>query len=203
MVTAGRPAGLRHLGRCDVWLDRRRRRQQQSKRFKRNVARITHDQQSEFEKTLKTYHDILSTASDDEIRWAGETYAFQAVKGSTFETKEDNLSAGIQIADVILWLYHQHHKNRPLPSGCQTLLQYVFSNGWETDFSFGGVEAAYIQNYLPILEAPIAPETLSRGQELVRQFEKDRLSSMAQYEVDGLAPFMRPKQLIRDDDILS
>ncbi|MGR9179723.1 DUF3800 domain-containing protein (plasmid) [Rhizobium leguminosarum] len=162
-----------------------------SKRFKRPVARITHDQQSEFEKTLKTYHDILSTASDDEIRWAGETYTFQAVKGSTFETKEDNLSVGIQVADVILWLYHQHHKERHLPLGCQSLLQYVFSNGWEADFSFAGVEAGYVQNYLPILEAPVAPETLARGQELVRQFEEARLSSMAQYEVDGLPPFMR------------
>jgi len=172
-----------------------------SKRFKKPVARITHDQQSEFEKTLKTYHDILSTASDDEIRWAGETYTFQAVKGSMFETKEDNLSAGIQVADVILWLYHQYHKKKPLPSGCQSLLQYVFNNGWEADFSFAGVEAGYIENYLPILEAPLAPETLARGQALVRQFEQARQSSMAQYEADGLPPFMRQtKQLTEDYD---
>ncbi|APG86352.1 hypothetical protein SAMCCGM7_pA0013 (plasmid) [Sinorhizobium americanum CCGM7] len=162
-----------------------------SKRFKRPVARITHDQQSEFEITLKTYHDILSTASDDEIRWAGETYSFQAVKGSTFETKEDNQSAGIQVADVILWLYHQHYKKKALPRGCQALLQYVFTNGWEADFSFAGVEASYIKNYLPILEGPIAPEALERGRELIRHYELARLSSMAQYEADGLPPFMR------------
>ncbi|WP_096764299.1 DUF3800 domain-containing protein [Rhizobium sophoriradicis] len=164
-----------------------------AKRFKRSVARITHDQQSEFETTLKMYHDILSTASDEEIRWAGETYSFQAVKGSTFETKEDNLSAGIQVADVILWLYYQHHKGKPLPPGCSALLQYVFSNGWEADFSFAGVEASYLQQYRPMLEGPIAPEVLQRGQELVRQFEQARLSSMAQYEADGLPPFMRER----------
>ena len=118
-----------------------------SKRFKRPVARITHDKQSEFQKTLELYHEMFSTASAEEIRWAGETHVFQKVVGSQFEVKEDSASPGIQIADIVLWLYHQFRKGKSLPQRCMAILGYVIENGWESDFSFDGVERTYIQTF--------------------------------------------------------
>lgn len=162
-----------------------------SKRLKRPVARITHDQQSEFGKTLKSFHELLSSASGDEINWAGEIHSLQAVKGSTFETKEDNFSAGIQIADVVLWLYNQFHRGRPLPDGCAAILNYVFANGWESDFSFSGVNASLEPAYRAKMAVALSDDALAANRELLAQCEKARQSSIAQYEVDKVPPFLR------------
>ena len=45
-----------------------------SKRRKKRVACITHDQQGEFEKTLRMFHELYANASAEQIKWAGETY---------------------------------------------------------------------------------------------------------------------------------
>ena len=162
-----------------------------SKRFKRPVARITHDKQSEFQKTLELYHEMFSTASAEEMRWAGETHVFQKVVGSQFEVKEDSASPGIQIADIVLWLYHQLRKNRSLPQGCMVILGYVLANGWESDFSFEGVQRTYIETYGKILATPLTPDQETEVRKMLDQAEKNRLSSMAQYKQDRLPPFMR------------
>ncbi|MBY5549108.1 DUF3800 domain-containing protein [Rhizobium leguminosarum] len=162
-----------------------------SKRLKRPVARITHDQQSEFEKTLKSFHELLSSASGDEINWAGEIHSLQAVKGSTFETMEDNFSAGIQIADVVLWLYSQYHRGKALPDGCAAILNFVFANGWESDFSFSGVNASLEPAYHAEMAVALSDDALAANRALLAQYEEARQSSMAQYEVDKAPPFLR------------
>ncbi|QIO54588.1 DUF3800 domain-containing protein (plasmid) [Rhizobium leguminosarum bv. trifolii] len=162
-----------------------------SKRLRRPVARITHDQQSEFEKTLKSFHKLLSSASGDEINWAGEIHSLQAVKGSTFETKEDNFSAGIQIADVVLWLYSQYHRGKPLPDACAAILNYVFANGWESDFSFSGVSASLEPAYRSKMAVALSDDALAANRALLAQYEEARQSSIARYEIDKMPPFLR------------
>jgi hypothetical protein len=162
-----------------------------SKRFKKPVARITHDKQSEFEKTLATWHSMFSNAAPDEIRWAGETYTLQKVVGSQFEVKEDSESAGIQVIDTVLWLYSQLRKSKPVPPGCLSLLTHVFANGWENDFSFKGVERTLLENYGDRMFGPISAEQESIARAALAEIEKARQKSMAQYQVDKLPPFMR------------
>lgn len=160
---------------------------------KKKVACITHDEQGEFEKALTMYHEMFSKASAEEISWAGETYSLSKVAESKFLMKSDNESSGVQIADVVLWLYSQFHKGKDLPPKCKELLAYVFANGWENDFSFSGVERAYIERYGPILDGSFEPtqEQMEYAQELLKVAEENRQKSMAQYEKDGLPPFMR------------
>ncbi|MBK8160419.1 MAG: DUF3800 domain-containing protein [Rhodospirillaceae bacterium] len=162
-----------------------------SKDRKTSVARITHDEQSEFERTLAACHKMFTNAPADEISWAGEKYSLQKVAGSTFEVKQDSNSAGIQISDVVLWLYSQFHKNRPLPEGCQSIIMYVMANGWENDFSFSGVERMLIQSYGKVFAEPLTPEQLTAAQDLLGKFEEAKTASMQQYERDQLPPFMR------------
>lgn len=96
---------------------------------KKRVARITHDQQAEFAKSLAMWHELFSNAAPDQIRGAGETYTLQRVVGSEFKVNEDALIAGIQVVDVVLWLYSQFRKQRPLPSKCTAIMEYVLSHG--------------------------------------------------------------------------
>jgi hypothetical protein len=167
-----------------------------SKRFKRPVARITHDQQSEFEKTLAIWHEMYSNASSEEVRWAGETYSLQKVVGSKFEVRSDPDSPGIQIADVVLWLYSQLKKGKDIPAGCTEIMDHVFAHGWESDFSFSGVHAMYIEKFGPILAKPLSEEKEKAVRAQLEELEKARLASMARYEKDGLPPFERERKSI-------
>jgi hypothetical protein len=164
----------------------------QSQRLKRPVARITHDEQSEFQRTLGAWHEMFSNASLEEVTWAGETFSMQRVVGSTFEVKVDEASPGLQVTDIVLWLYHQRRKERPLPDGCMAILDYVFENGWESDFSFAGVERTYLEKWRTIIDTPLSPEKEEESLQKRVKFERSRQQSMERYERDGLRPFMRP-----------
>jgi hypothetical protein len=83
-----------------------------SQRWKRKIARITHDEQNEFGRMLQSSHAMFSNAAPDVIEWAGERYTLQMAPGSQFVIKGDEESAGIQMADVALWLYSQSLKVR-------------------------------------------------------------------------------------------
>jgi len=165
--------------------------EEHSKRFKRSVARITHDRQSEFEQNLAAMHEMYSNASSEEVKWAGETYSMQRVVGSTFEVKEDGASAGIQMTDVLLWLYHQMWKGVDLPEQCYELVYYAYENGWHSDFSFDGVGKALDERYREMMEAPFPPELEAKAREMLVEAEKARQRSMDQYEIDLQPPFMR------------
>src|SRR5262245_43547403 len=52
---------------------------------------------------------------------------------------------GIQVSDVVLRLYSQFQKNKPLPPKCVAIVDYVRAHGWENNLSFAGVERSFIQ----------------------------------------------------------
>jgi hypothetical protein len=162
-----------------------------AKERKKRVARITHDQQNEFAKSLAMWHELFSNAAPDEIQWGGETYSVQKVVGSEFEVKADGLSPGIQVTDVVLWLYSQHQKQRPLPPKCSAIVDYVLSHGWESDFSFSGVEKSALKKFGPMFTTPLTPEQEKSARAWMEEAEKRRQASMAQYKRDRLPPFMR------------
>ena len=84
----------------------------------RKIVRITHDEQSEFSRTLNSWHEMFSNASPDALRWAGEEFSMRMVPGSEFTIKSDADSPGIQMADAALWLYAQSLKGKRLPPAC-------------------------------------------------------------------------------------
>ncbi|HEY6466067.1 MAG TPA: DUF3800 domain-containing protein [Candidatus Acidoferrales bacterium] len=162
-----------------------------AKQYKKRVARITHDQQTEFEKSLAAFHELFTTVAPDQIRWAGETFSLQKVVGSEFEVKADEKSAGIQVTDVVLWLYGQLRKQRELPTKCMAIVHYALMHGWESDFSFSGVDRMMQERYGAIFNTPITAEQEAQARQLLAKAEQNRLASMAQYEQDQLPPFMR------------
>ncbi len=159
------------------------------------VARITHDEQSEFARTLKVWHDVMSTAPPDEIRWAGETYSFQKVVGSQFAISADSSCAGVQVADVVLWLHLQRHKGRRLPDRCGRLMAHVYDHGWHHDFSLAGVDAEMTRRFGAMLSKPLDPQVEMAARGELAKLEKARRRSMARYEEDGIPPFMRREAL--------
>ena len=101
-----------------------------SKRWRRPLKKIIHDRQSQFEVSLAEWHKMHSNASDEPIHRPGETIIFQKVAGSTFEVSASNDSAGIQIADLILWLFRRRLSGNRLPPASERLLHYVFKKAY-------------------------------------------------------------------------
>lgn len=166
-----------------------------SKLWRKRVARITHDEQNEFGKSLGSWHGLFSNAAPDVIEWVGESYSLQWTPGSRFVMKPDVESAGIQMADVALWLYGQFLKGKELQGNCLRLLELILDRGWHNDFSFAGVEEAMMEQWGEVFFGPVESEKLVLAAEMLKQAEQRRLASMAQYEVDGLPPFARSQPI--------
>ena len=106
-----------------------------SKSWKRKIKRITHDRQSQFEATLAEWHQMMSNAPPDKIEMLGEAYALQKVAGSDFTVVASCESAGIQIIDLILWLFKRFVEGKVVPFHSARLLNYVMKKSWQSDFS--------------------------------------------------------------------
>lgn len=162
-----------------------------SKRWNRPSRKIVHDRQSQFEGSLAEWHRLFSNASDEPIHRPGETIVFQKVAGSTFEVSTSDDSAGIQIADLALWLLRQFLVGKSIPQGSRSILGYVFKKGFQHAFSFKGVGAQLEVVFSERMSQDIPPEALDAGRRLLQNQEKQRLELMALYEEDGLMPYER------------
>lgn len=162
-----------------------------SKMWKRPLKKIVHDRQSQFEGTLAEYHRLVSTASDEPIQIPGETVVIQKVAGSTFEISSSDSSPGIQIADLVLWLFRQFLAKKYIPAGAAGILGYAFKNGYQSDFSFQGAEEQIEKQYIEIMAKDISPAEMEAGQHILAKNEKRKQEMIALYEEDGLMPYER------------
>jgi hypothetical protein len=172
-----------------------------SKRWNRPLKKIIHDRQSQFESSLEEWHRLFSNASCEPIHRPGETIVLRKVPGSTFEVSSSDDSAGIQIADLTLWLFRQFLAGKELPEGSAALLSYVFKKGYQQDFSFRGVGAQVEVQLREIMEKDIPPEAMEAGRRLREEQEQLRQHLIAKYEEDGLMPYQRgPLKLVSPED---
>ena len=125
---------------------------------------------------------------------------FQKVAGSTFEVSASDDSAGIQIADLILWLFRQHLSGKRLPPASGRLLNYIFKKGYQSDFSFDGVGQQVEEQYRQIMVTELTPEMERAAQKMIADNEQHRHRMIAAYEEDGLMPYRRrPLKLVGED----
>ena len=108
--------------------------ERQSNVWRRPVEVIKHDRQHEFEPALKFWHEMYSNALDDVVQLPlGEKMVLRKVFGSRLEISSAEESAGIQIIDVILWLFARSLRGHVLPDGCQALLNYVYGRAYQDE----------------------------------------------------------------------
>lgn len=72
------------------------------------------------------------------------------------------------------------------------ILAFVLENGWESDFSFAGVERTYLEKWQTVIDTPLTLEKEEEAGQMLARLEQSRRQSMERYERDGLPPFMRP-----------
>ncbi len=162
-----------------------------SKRRKRPLKKIVHDRQSQFESSLAEWHRMFSNASHEPIHRPGEAYVLQRVAGSTFEVSASDDSAGIQIADLMLWLVRQLLSDNKIPENSALLLRYILKRGYQNDFSFKGVGDLLQKQYTEVMAADLSLEELEAGQRILARQEQRKKQLIELYEDDGLMPYQR------------
>lgn len=160
-----------------------------SGKWKRDLKSILHDRQGQFERTLQEYHRMVSEASDKPLQLIGETYNLQRLPGSNFSVSPSDDSPGIQVADLILWIFKQAIVGKEVPPACAKLLGFVCRKGWNNDFSFAGVERAMTEWIDPMMNQDLPAEQMERGREIMERVEANRKQAIKQYEADEVSPY--------------
>ena len=115
-----------------------------SKAWNRSVREIVHDRQNQFEKTFVHWHAIYSRpelAKEEPVRWPGEQEPISLSKapGSKLRLDTEDNSPGLQVVDVVLWLFKRAMTGQDIGPDGARLLNRVFQRGWQVDLSFEGV----------------------------------------------------------------
>jgi hypothetical protein len=95
-------------------------------------------------------------------------------------------SAGIQVIDVLLWLFARVYDRKPLPTECIKLMQDVLKMAGTYELSMESITESMTDLSSQIMSAPISAEQMERSQELLRLIEERRQDNMRQYPEEKL-----------------
>lgn len=180
--TAAKSARAGHLPNMAIFPDMLQRIEMMSQKWKRPVKTITHDQQSQFQKVLKGWHEMFSNAATGVIEIPFEPpRRVRCVAGSTFIIKSSSESPGIQAIDIVLWLFKKFLDGETIPYNSATLLNHVFKFGYQNDLSFDGVGKRLDEEMLEIYSKPFGETEQEKAIRLLEFAEKRRQESMEEY----------------------
>ncbi|UBS33817.1 DUF3800 domain-containing protein [Altererythrobacter sp. N1] len=159
-----------------------------SKRLGKQIRLIRHDEQSQFAAALKFWHETFANASPDAVEWLyGEKFVMQKGYGSKLEMSSSKDSPGIQVADTLLWLFNRLSARREIGPASWDLMRQVFRHGFQTDFSFEGVERAALEEYGHMFDSEPRPEQIEAARKMMAELESRRQLRMLDYAVSKKA----------------
>ena len=154
-----------------------------SQKWNRPVIEVFHDRQSQFGPTLKTWHEITSNTSVKTYKLIGdEEIMIQKVAGSRFTLTSSDENAGIQIIDVILWLFKQVHDGKPLPKNCARLINHALGKSMYYEISMDNLQN-YLTDVFDKLESvPLTDNQVKNAYALLSKAEETRQAAMREYQ---------------------
>jgi hypothetical protein len=146
------------------------------------VREIVHDRQMEMETLLRFHHEMVANASDRVVHWPGEPpMSMRRVPGSALRMATEETSPGLQVIDVILWLFKRAVNDQEIgPEGAR-LLQQVFRRGRQNDFSFTGVGHQLEMQMREVMNAPFGEDKQEFSRNFLARTEASRQTAMAEY----------------------
>jgi hypothetical protein len=154
----------------------------QSKRWHSPVKLIVHDEQMQFGRNLALWHEIYSNASGEPLRWPGdEPRVLRRVFGSEFVMSRDNASPGIQVIDVLLWLFKRMTDEKEIGPDSSVLLSFALSRAWYQDFSFKNVARQLQAHYDRVNAADIPEEQMRKALEMIASEKRRREQKIADH----------------------
>ncbi len=149
--------------------------------WKRPVEVIRHDRQNEFQDAMKFWHKMYSNAREEAVMLPmGGKMVLRKVFGSKLLMSNSSESAGIQIIDIIIWLFSRAQKEK-IPDKCQSLLNYVYSRAHHSDFSFANA-SELTSRMFDAMEREVTDEQINVSAKTLKEIEQRRLDAMAEYK---------------------
>lgn len=157
--------------------------QKQSEYWHSSVKRIVHDRQSQFQTAWREMHTLLSQASEKPFHLiGGPEFKMRAAPGSSFVIGDSVTSAGIQLADIVLWFTKRMFDEKEVTPEVKEFMARVARHTEPYEMSYEGTIDVLEREVTPIMSMPMSNDKLKRGREIVETFEKQRMQSMLELE---------------------
>jgi len=161
--------------------------ERQSQAWGKSVKIIKHDRQTQFEKSLAFVHELYANADPTPIEWASMgKHSLQKVNGSNFVVANRFESPGIQLVDIVLWLFNRVNSGDELPEHSYRFMEYALRKSYYNYFSFHAVFSNLEKEVRPIMEAPFSEEQLASAKERIERSEQRRLAGIHQSDMHQL-----------------
>lgn len=185
--TNSKAARLGHLPNLAVFPSLLDGIEQRSKLWNRKVVEVVHDRQSQFQGTLRDWHELHKNASPGTITWTmGEKHTLRRVEGSDFRISSAHESPGIQAIDTVLWLFKRVIEEQPLGYHSARLMSHVFKRAYQNDLSFETVGNWLEAFFTDLYTKPFTDEHQKRAEEFTHLAEQHRQDQMLKYAQEKL-----------------
>ena len=160
--------------------------QQGSNYWRRPIKEIIHDRQSQFEKTISQWHEVVSRpdiVDVEPLRWPGESepLSVSKVPGSTFRMATDETSAGLQVIDTVLWLFKRMFNGKDFGPNTAQLMNWILQRAYQRDFSFAGVAQEAEERSGKFMDAKFSDAQMAEGAKMLSAYEERRRKAMEEY----------------------
>jgi hypothetical protein len=154
-----------------------------SKAWNSPVREIVHDRQIEMETVLRLHHQIVANASEGVVHWPGEgtPLSMRRVPGSALRMATEESSPGLQVIDVVLWLFKRTLTGQDVGGEGARLLQRVFRRARQSDFSFTGVGDQLEVEMQEVMNAQFSEDKQEFTRKFLAKTEQNRQIAMAEY----------------------
>ena len=159
-----------------------------SKAWNSPVREIVHDRQLEMETAFRLYHEIMTNASEKVFHWPGDApRSMRQVPGSALRMATEETSPGLQVIDVILWLFKRTLTGQDIGPESARLLQRVFMRGRQHDLSFLGVGQQLEMEIHKVMNAPFGEDRQEFSRHFLAKAEQNRRIAMEEYAAKKMA----------------
>jgi hypothetical protein len=180
-VYSEKPVRLGHLPHLVVFTPALHAIQKQSEYWSVPVTEIRHDQESLVANALRKRHELLSRAPVTTIEWIDASYPVGAVPDSKFKIVSSKESAGVQLADIVLWLLRRVNEGKPTGGAGIEFLKRVRRNGEPFELSLRGMDATLKSTLLPLMRLNMPDSQLAEGKRVLAEIEERRKLAMSEY----------------------
>jgi hypothetical protein len=146
------------------------------------VREIVHDRQVQMENTFRIYHELVTNASEDDFHWPGDApVSMSRVPGSALRMATEETSPGLQVIDVILWLFKRTLTGQDVGPGGARLLQRVFMRARQRDYSFADEGQQLEMEMQEVMNASFGEDQQEFSRNFRAKTEQNRQTAMAEY----------------------
>lgn len=157
--------------------------QRQAELWGTRAGIITHDQSSQFQSAWREVHKTLARAESVEFGLiGGPTHKIGIDKDSAFVIGDSKKIAGIQLIDVILWLWKRREAGAPMPPEANALLAKAFRSAQPYDMSHESTVRMAGEMLRPVMDSELTGKDLQRGRDLLAEMETQRRCRMSELD---------------------